>query len=121
VGRPGRPVHALSRFQDVEAATNDWATFCSTGKLEAVYTKPTMNSFDPPRQTKLRALISRGFTPRRVSDLEPQVRDIASQLLDRFVGAGKADVIADYAGPMPSMVMGRLIGRPTRSCPCAVS
>jgi cytochrome P450 len=109
---PAGRFHALSRFQDVEAATNDWATFSSTGKLEAVYTKPTMNSFDPPRHTQLRALISRGFTPRRVSDLEPQVRDIASRLLDRFVGAGKADAIAGYAGPLPSMVMGRLIGLP---------
>jgi cytochrome P450 len=104
--------HAISRFEDVLAATNDWETFSSTGKLEAVYTKPTMNSFDPPRHTQLRALISRGFTPRRVSDLEVQIRAIAARLVDGFVDAGEADAIAGYAGPLPSMVIGRLIGLP---------
>lgn len=70
---PAGRFHALSRYADVLAATRDWETFSSTGKLEAVYSKPTMNSFDPPRHTQLRALVSRAFTPRRVSDLEPEI------------------------------------------------
>lgn len=114
---PGGRFHALSRHSDVLEATRDWETFSSTGKLEAVYAKPTMNSFDPPRHTKLRALISRAFTPRRVSDLEPQIRAMAAGLLDAFVPDGRADAIAQYAALLPSMVIGRLIGLPDELVP----
>jgi cytochrome P450 len=108
---------ALSRFDDVRSATLDWETYSSTGKLEAKISKPTMSSFDPPRHTKLRALISRGFTPRRVSDLEPEIRDIARRLIDDFVDAGECDAISQYASLLPSMVMGRLIGLPDELVP----
>jgi cytochrome P450 len=104
--------YAISRFDDVLAATRDWETFSNTGKAEQQYSKPTMNSFDPPKHTQLRALISRGFTPRRVSDLEPSIRALARTLLDNFVEQGKGDAIADYAALLPSMVMGKLIGIP---------
>lgn len=104
--------HALSRFEDVRAATLDWATFSSTGKIETQTTKPTMNSYDPPRHTQLRALISRGFTPRRVNDLEPEIRRIARSLIDEFIEVGRFDGIAQYAALLPSMVMGKLIGLP---------
>ncbi|HVM63783.1 MAG TPA: cytochrome P450 [Acidimicrobiales bacterium] len=109
---PGNRFYALSRFDDVLGAARDWETFSSTGKLEAQYIKPTMNSYDPPRHTQLRALISRGFTPRRVADIEPQVRSIARRLLDEFSTSSSAELIAQFAGPLPAMVMGRLIGLP---------
>ena len=109
--------HALSRHADVLEATRNWRTFSSTGKLEAVYGKPTMNSFDPPRHAQLRALISRGFTPRRVSDLESQIRTIARELLDGFVAEGRADVVSQYSMLLPSIVMGRLIGLPEELVP----
>ena len=114
---PAGRFHALSRYADVLAATRDWETFSSTGKLEATYAKPTMNSFDPPRHTQLRALISRAFTPRRISDLEPQIRSIAVSLLEAFVPEGRADAIAQYASLLPSMVIGRLIGLPDELVP----
>ena len=81
---------AISRFDDVLATTRNWETFSNTGKAEQQYSKPTMNSFDPPHHTQLRALISRGFTPRLVSDLEPSIRVLARTLLDNFVEQGKA-------------------------------
>ncbi len=103
---------ALSRFEDVRSATLDWETYTSTGKLEAKYAKPTMSSFDPPRHTQLRALISRAFTPRRVNDLESDIRDIARALVDTFAESGQCDAIEQYAALLPSMVIGRLIGLP---------
>jgi cytochrome P450 len=109
--------HALSRFDDVWAATTDWEAFSSTGKIELQYSKITMNSLDPPRHTEMRALIARGFTPRRVSDLEPSIRDIARELIDEFVERGRADLISQYAALLPSMVMGRLIGLPDELVP----
>lgn len=108
---------ALSRFDDVRSATLDWETYSSTGKIESKLAKPTMNSFDPPRHTKLRALISRGFTPRRVSNLEADIRAIARRLVDEFMDEGRCDAISQYAALLPSMVMGKLIGLPDELVP----
>jgi cytochrome P450 family 130 len=104
--------HALSRFEDVRSATVDWETFSSTGKAEHQFQKPTMSSYDPPRHGELRALISRGFTPRRVTEMEPEIRRIATGLIDEFIERGECDAIADYAALLPSIVMGRLVGIP---------
>jgi cytochrome P450 len=109
--------HALSRYEDVLEATRDWQSFSSTGKLEQQYQKPTMNSFDPPQHTRLRSLISRAFTPRRVSELEPQIREIAAGLLDEMLTGDRADAIEQYAMLLPSMVIGRLIGLPDELVP----
>ncbi|CAB4764329.1 MAG: cytochrome P450 [Actinobacteria bacterium] len=107
---PAGRFYALSRFEDVRNACTDWDTFSSVGKQESQYIKVTMNSLDPPRHTAMRALIARGFTPRRVNDLEDGIRQIARDLLVRFVDEGRGDAIADYAAILPSVVMGRLIG-----------
>jgi cytochrome P450 family 130 len=108
---------ALSRFEDVWSATTDWETFSSTGKAEHQYIKVTMNSLDPPEHTRMRALINRGFTPRRVDDLEPDIRSIAGSLLDRVAERDSFDALADYAAILPSMVMGKLIGIPDELVP----
>jgi cytochrome P450 len=102
--------HALSRFDDVRNACTDWETFSSVGKQESQFIKITMNSLDPPRHTAMRALIARGFTPRRVADLDGTIRAIARGLIDGFIDAGRVDAIAEYAAILPSVVMGRLIG-----------
>lgn len=102
---------ALSRFGDVFDATIDWERYSSAGKTDA-NVKPTMNALDPPRHTKVRALISRGFTPKRVRDLDPQIRTVARSLVDGFAERREVDAIADYAAILPSVVMGRLIGLP---------
>lgn len=107
---PDGRFHALSRFDDVRAAASDWESFSNVGKQESPHVKPTMNSLDPPRHSKVRALISRGFTPRRVGDLEPFVREIARELLAPFVARGGGDGIHEFAAILPSVVMGRLIG-----------
>jgi cytochrome P450 len=104
--------HALTRYDDVRSACIDWSTFSSVGKQEALYIKPTMNSLDPPRHTAMRALISRGFTPRRVAGLEDTVRQVARDLIGGLVERGGGDAIADFAAILPSVVMGRLIGLP---------
>lgn len=108
---------ALSRFEDVRAAATDWESFSNVGKQESPHVKPTMNSLDPPRHSKVRALISRGFTPRRVGDLEPFVRGVARELLEPIAARGGGDAIADYAAILPSVVMGRLIGLPDDMVP----
>ena len=103
---------ALSRFEDVRTAALDWETFSSTGKAEHQFQKPTMSSYDPPRHGELRALVNRGFTPRRVAEMEPEIRRVATSLIDEFAERGTCDAIADFAALLPSIVMGRLVGIP---------
>jgi cytochrome P450 family 130 len=101
---------ALSRHADVRAAAGDPSSFSNVGKQQSPHAKPTLNSLDPPRHTKMRALLSRAFTPRRVAELEPSIRGTARQLLAGFVETGRGDALADFATVLPSVVMGRLIG-----------
>ena len=68
---------------------------------------------DPPQHTKLRALISRAFTPGVVTGLEPRIRAMASDLLDRACQKGEMDVAIDFAIPLPMMVIAELIGIPS--------
>lgn len=101
---------ALSRFEDVRAAASDWESFSNVGKQQSPHVKPTMNSLDPPRHSQVRALISRGFTPRRVGELEPTIRTAARELISKILQRGEGDALSDFAAILPSVVMGRLIG-----------
>src|SRR5687767_1299317 len=47
---------------------------------------------DPPRHTKLRALVAKAFTPRSIANLEPRIREISRELLDSVVGRGEMDL-----------------------------
>ena len=67
---------------------------------------------DPPEQTRLRKLVSRGFTPKRVTDLEPRIRAISAQYLDAAVERGSFDWITDFAGKFPMDVISEMLGVP---------
>jgi cytochrome P450 len=67
---------------------------------------------DGGRHTRMRALVSRAFTPRRVAGLEARVRDIAASLLDRIGERGKLDLVADFTAPLPTIVIAELLGVP---------
>jgi cytochrome P450 len=75
---------------------------------------------DPPQHTRLRGAVSRLFTPRVVEALRPRVWAHVDALLDRAAAAGRMDVVADLAEPLPRAVMGELLGIPEASWPaCA--
>jgi cytochrome P450 len=67
---------------------------------------------DPPRHTKLRALILRAFTPRSVANLEPRILALARTLLDQTIERGEMDLAADFAVPLPLMVIADMLGIP---------
>jgi cytochrome P450 len=73
--------------------------------------------FDPPRHTRLRALLTRAFTPRSVTNLEPRIRELSRGLLDRVIERGEMDLAADYAVPLPMMVIAEMLGIPTGDLP----
>jgi len=73
--------------------------------------------FDPPRHTKLRALIAKAFTPRIVANLEPRIRELSRQLLDEVVERGEMDLATDFAVPLPMRVIAELLGVPAADWP----
>ena len=73
--------------------------------------------FDPPRHTKLRALISKAFTPRVVANLEPRIRELSRQLLDQKMDCGAMDLVADFSVPLPMQVIAEMIGVPAADRP----
>ena len=110
---------ALSRHADVEKALVDWETFanCRSDILELVQSGMDMPSGvvmfeDPPMHTMHRGLMSRVFTPKRMSALEQQVRDFCVACLDPLVGADRFDFVVDLGAEMPMRVIGMLLGIP---------
>lgn len=102
---------ALSRFDDVRSAATDWNTY-SAVTAESKILRPIINDMDPPLHGVRRGNLARAFTPRRVAELEPRLREIASSLTAEFAGRGSCDLMAEFAALFPSMVMGELIGIP---------
>ena len=110
---------ALSRFRDVMGAFVDWETYSSVGglvleKLDPAHLEitPMMIFMDPPRHDRLRKLVSRAFTPRRIAALEPFVARRAARLLDPLVARGGGDFVADFSTPLPMDVIFTLLGVP---------
>ena len=111
--------YALFRFEDVWQATLDWETYSSSlgpalenrgqvpGELMSII------GMDPPRHVKLRNLVSRGFTPRRIAALEPEIRRIAKICLDPLGGAGRDfDFQAALSNKLPMDVISAMLGIP---------
>ncbi|MBD0738613.1 cytochrome P450 family protein [Streptomyces sp. CBMA29] len=71
-----------------------------------------MLQVDPPDHTRLRTLVAREFTARRVQALRPRVREAAGALLDDVAAARRADLVAAYAYPLPLTVICELLGVP---------
>lgn len=111
---------ALSRHADVLAGFKDWMRFSSRNgvslDLDAFHAnaETTMSflAMDPPRHDRLRALVSRAFTPRRVTAQGPHVRALAVRYLDEIGERGDCDFIRDFAGKLPMDVISEMIGVP---------
>ncbi|NXY96561.1 cytochrome P450 [Streptomyces sp. BR123] len=67
---------------------------------------------DPPDHTRLRRLVSKAFTARRVAGMGPRIQAITDRLLDAVVPAGRADLVAEFALPLPVTVISELLGVP---------
>ena len=69
-------------------------------------------AMDPPAHTRLRSMVGKSFTPRRVAELEPRIRQLAIEHLEPAVEAKSFDFIADFAGRLPMDVISELMGVP---------
>jgi cytochrome P450 len=109
----------LSRHEDVQKALVNWQVFSSTRSdildiMKAGIELPqgVVMFEDPPVHTTHRGLLSRVFTPRRMAELEDQVRRYCVRCLDPLVGSAGFDVIAELASMLPMRVIGILLGIP---------
>jgi cytochrome P450 len=119
--RPEADFYVLSRHVDVLAAAVDAATFSSAqgltveyGELEKIglVDNPPLVMLDPPAHTAFRRLVSRGFTPRQVRDIEPAVRAFVVERLERIIDRGHGDIVVELFKPLPSMVVAHYLGVP---------
>ena len=118
---------AVSRYDDVLNALLDWETYSSARGIvvEMIDTSPDavllddlpgmlpmMIMMDPPRHDRLRKLVSRAFTPRRVAALEGRMREMCAEFLDPHVGGGPFDIMEECGAKVPGMVIGAIMGVP---------
>ena len=108
---------ALSRYDDVLAASQQPLLFSSAEgttleRLDTAALLPMMIFMDPPRHDLHRQLVSRAFTPRAVSELEPFVRSTAVALLDELREKGGGDFVEEFSAILPMNVIFELIGVP---------
>jgi cytochrome P450 len=126
----GRPPHLLNLFIPMALVANyadaveilgDHRRFSSSDQANRTFEEQdrtlfagaaTMLFSDPPTHTRLRKLVSRAFTPKRIKDLEPRIREITATLLDRAAKRGAFEVVADLAAPLPVMVIAEMLGVP---------
>ncbi|TDF89725.1 cytochrome P450 family protein [Paenibacillus piri] len=80
--------------------------------VEWMNNMPNMLTVDPPDHTRLRRLASKAFTPHMIENLRPRIQQIADELLDAVMEKGKMDLIADFAYPLPIIVISEMLGIP---------
>ena len=128
--RENDPVHhvvdgdywVLSRFDDVAGAAIDTPSFSSAQGLTVTYGEREsvgldcdampIVMMDPPEHTDFRRLLARGFTPRRVAELEPAIRTFVTERIERLRAAGSGDIVAEVFKPLPSFVVAHYLGVP---------
>lgn len=111
---------ALSRYSDVTAGFRDHVRLSSANgvSLDPLAYGPHAHrvmsflAMDDPRHMRMRALVSRGFTPRRVRDLEGRVTELTRQHLELALERKEFDFIGEFAGKLPMDVISELLGVP---------
>ncbi len=123
----GAGIFVLTRHADVEAALRDkhmsaqrqradvfrrYADQLPAAILQGGPISGSMLIQDPPEHTRLRGLVNKAFTPRRIEALRPRIEALVAGLLDGIGDGGELDVIHDLAEPLPAIVIAELLGVP---------
>jgi cytochrome P450 family 142 subfamily A polypeptide 1 len=104
-------LHAVTLHEDIMYVSKNTDVFCSgRGFRPDSAPLPMMISMDRPEHMVRRNLVNRGFTPRRVAELEPRVREICRGIVDRIIEKGECDFVRDVAAPLPLVVIADLLG-----------
>jgi len=82
------------------------------GRTSSILQADNLIASDPPVHDRLRAIVNRGFTPRRIAALEDRIREIAVEELEKVATKGEMDLVADLSMPLPVRVIAELLGVP---------
>jgi cytochrome P450 len=116
----GRGFWSLTRYADITAATRDWETFSSASGIQVMteaedverFQIRSMISTDPPKHTRLRSLVNRGFTPRAVAKAEESVRRRARQIVDTIAPKGEIEFVSEVSSVLPVAIICDMMGVP---------
>ncbi len=122
---PDKPVALIARYDDVLTVMRDAARFSNhrpprpdaqagrkpgyDGGLK-FYGATSMLFSDPPVHTRLRRLVTRAFSPRRIRDLAPMITSIVVRMVDAVAARGTFEVMKDLAWPLPMAVIAEMLG-----------
>ncbi len=106
----------LTKYHDIVRASKDWRTYSSAKgsnirDADGGYELAMVNQ-DPPYHEKLRKIVSKGFQPKLVSDLEPKIRGIVRDILDRVASKGECDFVTEVSAELPLDVIAEMMGVP---------
>src|SRR5690242_14434984 len=117
---PGKPIVLIARYDDVLTVMRDASRFSTRRPPrpeEAAgsrglnfYGAPNLLFSDPPVHTRLRRLVTRAFSPRRIRDLAPAIRTLVVKMIDAAAAKGTLEVMTDLAWPLPMAVIAEMLG-----------
>ena len=117
-----RDIWAFTRYDDVQAAARDWATYASGASggndldngAELFQPAGDLAGVDPPTHERIRAVLNPAFKPGEVkARFEPVVREAVTRLIDRFADRGSADFARELARPLPAEIVCSWLGFPS--------
>lgn len=121
LGPDGLPVWVVTRYANVKSLLADPGLSLDKahrlpGNYRGFSLPPALDAnllnMDPPDHTRIRRLVAKAFTPGRVEMMRPRVRAVADHLLESVAGRGRADLVAEFAAPLPITVICDLLGVP---------
>jgi cytochrome P450 len=109
---------SVTLADDIHTVSRDWQTYSSElggviaarGDFPLELAQAMFIGMDPPKHDRLKALFQAGFTPKRIADHEPAIREIVTRVLDRLEGRATCDLVNDVAQPAVSRVIGSFMG-----------
>ncbi len=120
---------SITRHEDVRTVTRDFKTFSSERRgiflvddigVPLDVQRLQMISMDPPRHDRLKALVTKVFTPDRVAEHEGHINQIITEVLESVADRVRFDLVADVARPIPARVIGSMLGTPPEDDPTLV-
>jgi cholest-4-en-3-one 26-monooxygenase len=118
----GKGFWAITRYADLVTVSKDPVTFSSArggtnlfelNEEDLSTIRLLMLNMDPPKHNKFRRLVIQGFTPRMTAKLEPHIREICAELVDKVARRGSCNFVAEVAAELPLLVIAEMLGVPT--------
>jgi cholest-4-en-3-one 26-monooxygenase len=112
---------SIVRYDDLHTVSHEWEVFSSEWGItlhepmseeQLEQQRMMMLTMDPPRHTKLRLLVNKGFTPRMIGTLHDNIRAVTTRIVDEIVERGECDFVVDVAAELPLQVIAEMMGVP---------